>query len=275
MSKNQGKIGLDVSEVVESLPMACSNETAALEFWEKHRWGAKPFCPHCGNVDVYKMVDAETGARNRRCLWRCRECKKQFTVKIGTVLEESKIPLRHWCYALWRSCTSKKGCAALEIKRHTGLSYKSSLFLMHRLRHAMADNHGPKLNGIVEADETFCGGKPRKKVGYNRKRRGPDSNKTPVFAAVQRGGQVRVRVISNVTAKNIRQVIEETVDLENSTLMTDEHPSYVGIGKDFKGGHKSVKHTIWQYVDGDAHVNSAESFFAIVKRGLYGVFHSV
>ncbi len=100
---------LSKSEVVEQIPLACSDELAAVEFLETQRWGNTPACVHCGSVDVYKMMDAKTGERSKRYLWRCRDCKQQFTVRIGTVYEESRLELRHWCYAFWRACTSKKG----------------------------------------------------------------------------------------------------------------------------------------------------------------------
>ena len=145
------------NKVIRDRPIACTNEQAAVEFLEAQRWGEKASCVHCGCTNVYKMIDAQTGERNKRFLWRCHECKKQFTVRIGTVLEESKAPLHHWCYALWRSCTSKKGASALEIFRQTGVSYKSSLFLMHRIRRAMAENGAPKLTGVIEVDETYVG----------------------------------------------------------------------------------------------------------------------
>jgi transposase-like protein len=139
---------LSKSQVVENMPLVCSNELAAVEFFEKQRWGNTPACVKCGSVEVYKMKDAKTGERNKRFLWRCRDCKEQYTVRIGTVYEESRIELRHWAYAFWRACTSKKGVSALEIKRVCQISYKSALFLMNRIRFAMApDPQRPKLTG--------------------------------------------------------------------------------------------------------------------------------
>src|SRR5208283_4303886 len=116
-------------------------------FLEKQRWGNTPACVKCGSVAVYKMRDAKTGQRNKRYLWRCHDCKEQFTIRIGTVLEESRIPLRHWAYAFWRASTSKKGVSALEIKRQTQLSYPSALFLLNRIRFAMTPEPGtsPKM----------------------------------------------------------------------------------------------------------------------------------
>jgi transposase-like protein len=134
--------------------MACQNELCAVEFLERQRWGDSPVCIHCGSVAVYKMTSAE-GGRNKRFLWRCRDCKEQYTVRVGTVYEESRIELRHWCYAFWHASTSKKGVAALEISRQCQISYKSALFLMNRIRFATAPDQttAPKMEGIVEVDE--------------------------------------------------------------------------------------------------------------------------
>src|SRR3984957_3134548 len=149
---------LTKSEVIDNIPLACSDELAAVEFMESQRWGDTPGCVHCGSIAVYKMLNPRTGLRNKRFLWRCRDCGKQYTVRIGTVYEESRIELRHWCYAFWRAATSKKGVAALEIMRHCQISYKSALFLMNRIRFAMApDPETPKLSGTVECDEMYIG----------------------------------------------------------------------------------------------------------------------
>src|SRR5271169_662389 len=201
---NKKREHLAKSEVIEAIPLACSNELAAVEFIEGLRWGKTPACVHCGSVDVYKMLDSKTGQRNQRFLWRCKDCGRQYTVRIGTVYEESRIELRHWCYAFWRAATSKKGVAALEIMRHCQISYKSALFLMTRIRFAMApaaDNQ--KLMGTVECDETYVGGKPRLGDGKEHKR-GRGTKKTPVFAAVERGGNIRRQVISDVSGKTLK-----------------------------------------------------------------------
>lgn len=132
-------VGQDKSEIVASIPEACSDETTAIEFLERMRgWGEQPGCPRCGDTDVYQMKDAGTGDRNKRFIWRCRGCKRQYTVRIGTMFEDSRIPLMHWCYAFWAACACKKGVSALQIKRQTGLTYKSALYLLHRIRWAMA-----------------------------------------------------------------------------------------------------------------------------------------
>lgn len=289
MTKRNGQqdshIAGDKSRMVAQIPMACADETAAVELFERLRFGDDPFCPRhgCGSLDVYQMKNRQ-GERNERYLWRCRGCGRQFTVRIGTVMEDSPIPLRHWAFAFWRACTSKKGVSALEIKRQTGLSYKSALFLMHRIRFAMygAGNNGGMLSGDVEVDETFVGGKPRKKAtmnpatGYRKRGPAPDfkDRKTPVVALIERGGDVRARVVTSVTAKNLKGAIREHVE-STARILTDERRGYIGIGDEYDGGHESVKHRGSEYVRGDVHVNSVESFFAILKRGVYGIWHNV
>ena len=178
--KTKDTHNLSKSPMIEEIPLACSDELAAVELLEALRWEDKPVCAHCGSAEVYKMADAATGERSKRYLWRCRTCKKQYTVRIGTVYEESRIDLRHWCYSFWRASTSKKGVAALEIKRHCQISYKSALFLMNRIRFAMAPDQAtaPKLTGVVECDETFVGGKPRHGAHYVPS---PEKRKTIVF----------------------------------------------------------------------------------------------
>nr|PZN71339.1 MAG: IS1595 family transposase [Pseudomonadota bacterium] len=180
------------------------------------------------------------------------------------------MPLRHLCFPFWPAFTSKKGVSALEIHRQTGLSYKSCLFLLHRIRFAMAPTDGNPLTGTVEVDETYIGGKAR---------RGEDpkavwENKAPVVALVQRGGQVRSFHVADVTAKTLKKAILENVD-RRARIMTDEVVTYQGIGKFFEGGHHTVKHSADEYVRGDVSTNSVEGYFSILKRGINGIYHSV
>lgn len=235
----------DKSAIVAALPKACSDELAAVEFLEAQRWNGSPFCPRCEATDVFKLTGRD-GKRNKRFLWVCRDCGDQFTVRIGTVFEDSRIPLRHWCYAFWAACASKKGVSALQIKRMTGLSYKSALFLMHRIRYAMTPNGTEPLGGIVEVDETYVGGKPRPPsrqqvvaMTYEQRKpyfaqreqyRGRGTRKVPVVALVERGGRVRTRVVTDVTAESLRSAIRENVH-PSAAIHTDELSSYRGIGK--------------------------------------------
>lgn len=240
-------------------------------FMEAQRWEGRPGCPHCGDTDVYQMTDSKTGERQANYRWRCRGCKKQFTVRTGTVFEDSKIPLRHWCFAYWRASTSKKGVSALEIHRQTGLSYKSCLFMLHRIRFGMTDSAVPPLTGIVEVDETYVGGKPR----YRTNKRGmKPGSKTAVMALVQRGGHVKTQVVANVTAKTVKQVVSGAI-APSATLMTDESPVYTKLGRQFEGGHHVVTHSRYEYVRGEVTTNTVEGFFSIVKRGLNGIYHAV
>lgn len=263
---------LKKSPLVEEIPAACSDELTAVELLERLRWGNTPACVHCGSVSVYKMVDAKTGQRNTRYLWRCHDCGKQYTVRIGTVYEESRIPLKHWCYAFWRAATSKKGVAALELKRHCQISYKSALFMINRIRFAMAPERAsrPKLKGLVELDETYLGGKPRF-PGKNP--RGRATQKTPVFCAVERGGQIRRHVVPDVTAATLREAVRAEVDT-SAYLFTDEYAAYNRIAQGY-AGHQSVCHSTKEYARGACHVNTAESSFALIKRGIHGIHHSV
>ncbi|HXJ93843.1 MAG TPA: IS1595 family transposase [Terriglobia bacterium] len=265
---------LTKSEVIAVMPLVCSNEDAAVEFFELERWGNKPTCVHCGSETVYKMSDAKTGKRNKRYLWRCRACKKQYTVRIGTVYEESRLDLRHWCYAFWRAATSKKGVAALEIMRHCQITYKSALFLMNRIRFAMAPPaDAPKLSGIVEADETYIGGKPRPGDKKEHKR-GRGTSKTPVFAAVERDGRKHSRVVADVTSDTLEAAMREVVD-QQARVITDDYQVYSGLGARFEGGHDTICHSTREYVRGDIHTNTVESSFALVKRGIHGIYHNV
>jgi transposase-like protein len=294
MAKNQRKVASAKSSLVAKLPLACSDERAAVEFMEEQRWGDSPCCPRCGDMDVYKMQDTRTRERSKRWLWRCRGCVRQYTVRVGTVMEDSAIPLQHWCYAFWAACAGKKGVSALQICRQTGLSYKSALFLMHRIRYAMApaNEAEAKLSGDVEADETYVGGKPRKpnfpggtprrwlkyRAEYQKRPLGPapdfKDRKTPVFAAVERGGRVRARVVPNVNPESMKAALVEVVD-PSARLLTDTSPVYERVGKTFAGGHETVNHSALEYVRGDVHTNTVEGFFGLLKRRINGTHHSV
>ena len=267
-------VGTNKSSLVAELPKACADESAAVEFMERQRWGDAPACPRCGDCEVVQMKDKD-GNRNKRFLWRCKGCKKQFTVRVGTIMEDSPIPLRFWCLAFYRACASKKGVSALQIKRETGLTYKSALFMMHRIRYAMAPAAATALDGTVEIDETLVGGKS--KVHYSKEGRridkGTRDNKTTVLAMVERNGNVRTQIIPNRTSPVLKPVITRNVK-PSARIMTDEWIGYRGLNAVY-AGHDTVNHSAKEYARGDVTTNTVEGFFAIVKRGLYGTFHSV
>lgn len=283
MTKRNGQqdnnVGGDKSDIVAQIPMACADEDAAVEFFESVRFGDSPFCPRegCGSLNVYQMKNRQ-GERNERYLWRCRDCGRQFTVRIGTVMEDSPIPLRHWAYAFWAACSSKKGVSALQIKRQTGLSYKSALFLMHRIRFAMSNSGPEPMSSTVEVDETYVGGKPRKRAKGQKKRRPGRTadfkdRKTQVVAMVSRDGPMKAHVRTDVTAGNLKSVVFDNVD-PSARLMTDEYVGYKGLDEDY-ASHETVNHSQREYTRGDVTTNTVEAFFALLKRGVYGTFHSV
>src|SRR5580704_19425004 len=156
------------SAVLEALKNASVNEAQAVAFLEKQRWAEQPACPRCWSLAVYQMKGRD-GQRNKDYRWRCRECKQLFTVRTGTIFEETRLPLRVWVYAIWKACSSKKGISALQLSREMEITHKSALFVLRRVRHGLGEVAPEKLMGTVEADELYLGGKPRYK-GTNRAR---------------------------------------------------------------------------------------------------------
>ena len=260
------------SQTLKSLRQAATTESKAVEFLEQQRWGGSPGCPRCGDMDVYQMRGTNS-VRNKDYRWRCRGCKKMFTVRTGTIFEESRLPLRVWVYAFWRACASKKGISALQLAREMEITHKSALFVLRRIRHGLGETGAAKLTGTIEADETYVGGRPRRK---GQSKRGRGTNKTPVVGIVQRKGNVRFRMMERLTAKKISEVIAEHAD-KTCRLITDDLNAYEPVGKAFSGGHHMVKHGAGEYVrkGTDIHSNTVEGVFSLLKRGVYGTFHSV
>ena len=244
------------------------NADEAREFLEQKRWPNGAICPHCGATEVYRLqAKTESISPVRKGVWKCKMCRKQFTVTIGTIFEDSHIPLHKWLMAIYLLCSSKKGMSTHQLHRNLGITYKSAWFMAHRIRYAMTQPPlVDKLQGIVEADETYIGGKAHGKRGRGA------GNKVPVFALVERVGRVRTFKTERVTAKNLRQKIRENVE-KDSTMMTDEFLAYKNLSQEFK--HFTVNHSAGEYVNGNAHTNTAESFFSILKRGINGVYHHV
>lgn len=257
-------------------------EEKALAFFEEQRWpGGKVFCPHCGEFERSTRLapipfkNRKGEAKVRKGVWKCNACRKQFTVKVGTVFEDSHIPLATWLKAIHLMCASKKGISSHQIHRMLGVTYKSAWFMTHRIRLAMRrEPMRSKLAGTVEVDETYIGGKQEYGPRGLRKNK---SNKIPVVSLVERGGNVRSFVHEKVTAKTLKQVIRENVALD-AHVMTDDHRAYGGLRKDFRR-HSVIRHQCKVYArrDGDVVIstNTIEGFFAILKRGVNGTFHHV
>lgn len=260
------------SVVLEALKNASIDESKAVAFLEKQRWSDQPACPRCWSLAVYEMKGRD-GERNKDYRWRCRECKQFFTVRTGTVFEETRLPLRVWVYAIWKACSSKKGISALQLSREMEITHKSALFILRRIRHGMGDLYQPKLTGTIEVDEVYIGGKPRYK---GESKPGHGTNKVPVVGIVQRGGDVRFQMMERVTSANIGKFIAENADL-SCRMITDELSVYGRVGKAFTGGHETVTHGAGEYVrlGTDIHSNTVEGVFSLIRRGMMGTFHSV
>jgi transposase-like protein len=240
---------------------------AAATYLESIRWPNGPVCPHCGEHErvPYRLNSKAT----KRRLWKCRACRKQFTVTVGTIFESSHIPLNKWLLAFYLLCSSKKGMSAHQLHRSLGIQYKSAWFMFHRIRHAMSEGPLQELmGGIVEVDETYVGGKTR---GGQRGRGSP--KKVPVVALVEREGKVKAMHAANVTAHELKGAIREHV-ARTATIMTDNFPSYRGLDREF-AGHETVDHSRDEWVRGSAHTNTVEGYFSILKRGVNGVYHHV
>ena len=241
------------------------NKTAARRYLEKLRWPDGPVCPHCGTIDGHYKT-------KREGVYRCaaKECRKDFSVTIGTIFERSHIPLHKWLLGFRLMCGSKKGMAAHQLHRTLGVTYKTAWFMAHRIRESMRDlNPGPMggPNSVVEADETYIGGKSK-----NRKGKVPP--KEAVFALIERDGRVRSAHVPNVGAKTLRKELVTQID-RRSYLMTDEAPTYKRVGKEF-AGHGTVNHSIEEYVRGHFwHTNTVENYFSIMKRGITGTYFHV
>lgn len=250
-----------------------SDEDAARTLLEEMRWGKDgAVCPRCGGADPYKLTPkADSKKPCRKGLYKCKACRKQFTVTVGTVFEDSHIPLSKWLLAIHLLAASKKGMSAHQLHRMLNISYKGAWFMAHRLRYAMQQGTlTPLMTGVVEIDETYVGGKRKGKRG----RPGADSHKTPVVALVERvTGRVRTFQVPRVTAENLREVIHGNVH-PSSTLMTDDFRSYQAANPNV-AAHHIINHTNGEYVRGEVTTNTVEGFFSILKRGINGVYHHV
>ena len=248
------------------------SEEAAYAYVEARLWPEGPVCPHCGNVEQAR-IGKLNGKTTRTGLYKCYACREPFNVKVGTVFEKSHVPLRVWLQTMYLMSSSKKGISTRQLQRTFGCGLKTAWFLGHRVREAMAElgisDSGPLggQNQVVEADETFIGGKAK-----NRKNYIPP--KEIVLSLVEREGRVRSFHVPNVTAETLKPIIVEHAS-KASYLMTDESPTYGAIGGQFSG-HGTVNHSAEEYVRAFFwHTNTVENYFSIFKRGIYGCYFHV
>jgi transposase-like protein len=250
-----------------------NGEDQARVFLECLRWPKGVVCPHCGKIgSAYRLKPTSNGKTHvRHGVWKCSSCNKQFTVTIGTIFEDSHIPLSKWLLAYYLLCSSKKGMSAHQLHRMLGVTYKSAWFMAHRIRYSMrSEPLRSKLKGIVEVDETYVGGKQK---GPGRP--GPESNKSPVVSLVERRGRVRSFPIGRVTSNNLREVMTGNIR-PSAKIMTDDFKSYDFVRTNF-ASHDVIDHSEGKYVRRAGrrfiHTNTAENFFSILKRGVTGIYH--
>jgi transposase-like protein len=262
-----------MADAIFSAPRFQDDE-AARKHLEGIRWPNGPECPHCGGTERNSALN---GKAHRAGLYFCGDCRSQFTVTVGTVFADSKIPLHKWVLATHLLCSSKKGMSAHQLHRTIGITYKSAWFMAHRIRKAMETRSNEPMGGsgkIVEADETYWGtnavGKRNKRVG---RRITGGAEKMKIVSLIERGGKARSFHVLNVNAKTLAPILRGQVAPETH-LMTDEARAYITIGDEFRR-HSTVTHGQGEYVRGNVHTNTAESFFNILKRGLIGTYHHV
>ena len=241
-----------------------SNAEEARAYLESVRWPDGPVCPHCSAEGAYQLH----GKSGRPGLWKCKKCRRQFTVTVGTIFQGSHISLNKWLYAIYLMCESKKGISTNQLHKDLDITYKSAWHMTHRIRQAMAGVPGVSLfDGVVEADETYIGG--RTKGG--KRGRGAEK-KVPVFSLVARDGEARSFLADDVKKRTLQGLIHEHV-AETAHIMTDSFYSYRGLDGVY-AGHSFVDHSK-EYVRGIVHTNFAESYFSLLKRGILGTFHHV
>lgn len=256
---------MNIIQIFELFP----TQQSCIKHLEKARWGDKPKCPYCKSLNT-------AGLQNRH---RCYDCKTSFSVTVATIFHHTHMPLQKWFLAISLILNAKKGISALQLSRDLNVNKNTAWRIAMQIRKAMNQvDQRELLTGIVEMDETYVGGKPRKGKKYNdpddRPKRGRGTKKTPVIGAVERGGNVTAKTVAKdeMKGKDLRAFVREYVDTDNAELMTDEYKGYSGMAKIVP--HSVIKHAKW-YVDGDIHTNTIESFWALLKRGMFGQFHSV
>ena len=244
---------------------------AARHYLEGVRWPNGPICPHCGSIskDHYRLE----GEAHRDGLWKCKDCREQFTVTVGTVFEKSKIALNVWLQAVYLLCSSKKGMSSHQLHRILGVTYKTAWFMTHRIREAMKSGMLSPMGGggkIVEVDETYFGNKSgvkKARPGYNNR------DKNAILALVDRKGGVRGFHIPAVTHENLKPILHKHI-AQDTHVMTDEATRYWKLGNYF-AQHSSVNHSKKEYARGEVTTNTVEGYFSILKRGLIGTYHHV
>ncbi len=244
---------------------AFQDETAAYAWVEARVWPDGPICPHCGGGD---RIGKLQGKSTRPGVYKCYQCRKPFTVKVGTVFEDSHVPMRFWLQAMYLLCSSKKGISSNQLHRTLGVTLKTAWFMSHRIREAMRVVGMEPMGGdgsTVEADETFIGrleGQPKAKAGWG--------HKNVVLTLVERGGSARSFHVDSTSVAQIAPIVRANIARETA-LMTDEGRQYLEVGAEF-ASHDTVNHSQEEYVRGHVHTNTVEGYYSIFKRGMKGIY---
>lgn len=240
------------------------NEESARLYFEEKRWTGKTVCPHCGAETVSECKD------HKPMPYRCKSCRKHFSVRTGTVLAESRLPLHKWLMAMYMMTTARKGISSVQMAKELGVTQKTAWFLAQRIRECWLGQSGEgdndKMEGVVEVDETYIGGKSKNMHKHQRKQ-GKQYQKQAVMGMLERGGNVRAM---HVERKSAASHVHNNVK-QGSTVMTDAASVYRHLGQSYD--HHIVNHSVGEYVRGQAHTNGIESFWALLKRGHYGIYH--
>ena len=250
---------MNIVEVYRRFP----TEKDCIEYLEKARWNNKPYCPYCKSSNQTPL--------KKEHRYHCNNCNTSYSVTVRTIFHRTKLPLQKWFLAISIVLNAKKGISARQLGRDIEVNKDTAWSMSMRIRRAMIEQR-ELLAGIVEMDETYVGGKPRKGSGGGHNKRGRGTKKTPVVGMVERGGKIKARPVKNVKGKTLRSLVRENVDTKNSTIITDEFSGYSRFHTIVR--HKTVEHRVW-YVDGDNHTNSVESFWALLKRCIVGQYHKV